>query len=99
MAKKGDYVNLHNVILTPDKRAPQVPDDTKKVPLEMWVRGFLTADANLNETATVKTITGRTVTGTLVEENPSYRHSFGDHVPEIFKIGLQLKEILFGGDQ
>ncbi len=99
MAKKGDYVNIHNIILTPDKRAPQVPDDTKKVPLAMWVRGFLTEDANLNEQATVKTITGRIVTGTLVEENPSYRHSFGDHVPEIFKIGLQLKQILFGGDQ
>ncbi len=99
MAKKGDYVNVHNIILTPDERAPQVPSDTKKVPLEMWVRGFLTEDAELNSQATVKTITGRLVEGKLVEENPTYRHSFGEHVPEIFQIGLQLKAILFGGDQ
>ncbi len=99
MAKKGDYVNVYNVILTPEQRAPQVPDDTKKVPLEMWVRGFLTEDANINDQVTVKTITGRLVKGKLVEENPTYRHSFGEHVPEIFQIGLQLKSILFGGAQ
>ncbi len=99
MAKKGDYVNVYTVVLSPEERAPQVPDDTKKVPLEMWVRGFLTADANLNDEVTVKTITGREVTGKLVEENPTYRHSFGEHVPEIFQIGLQLRELLFGGDQ
>ncbi|PID79532.1 MAG: 2-amino-4-ketopentanoate thiolase [Clostridiales bacterium] len=99
MAKKGDYVNVYNVVLSPAERAPQVPDDTKKVPLEMWVRGFLTADAELNQEATIKTITGREVTGKLVEENPTYRHSFGEHVPEIFQIGIQLKGLLFGGDQ
>ncbi len=99
MAKKGDYVNVYNVILTPEQRAPQVPDDTKKVPLEMWVRGFLTEDANINDQVTVKTITGRLVKGKLVEENQTYRHSFGEHVPEIFQIGLQLKSILFGGAQ
>ncbi len=97
MAKKGDYVNVHNIILTPEERAPQVPSDTKQVPLEMWVRGFLTEDANLKDQVTIKTITGRLVEGKLVEENPTYRHSFGEHVPEIFQIGLQLKAILFGG--
>ena len=27
MAKKGDWVLTHNIILTPQQRAPQVPED------------------------------------------------------------------------
>ena len=46
----------------------------------------------------IQTITGRRVRGKLVEANPYYSHSFGNTVPEVFKIGLQLKEILFGGE-
>ena len=47
MAKKGDWVLTHNIILTPQQRAPQVPEDTHGVPLEMWVKGHLTADAEI----------------------------------------------------
>ena len=32
MAKKGDWVLTHNIILTPQQRAPQVPEDTHGVP-------------------------------------------------------------------
>jgi hypothetical protein len=97
-AKKGDWVMVHNIVLTPEQRAPQVPDDTKKVPLEMWVKGYAQADANEGEELEVKTITGRRVTGTLVEIAPTYAHSFGNHVPELLEIGNQLRTILFGGD-
>ena len=97
-AKKGDWVNIYNVVLKPEQRAPQVPEDTKKVPLETWVKGFIEEDAEIGEMVTIKTMTGRTVIGKLVEVNPSYTHSFGNTVPEVFKIGLQLKEILFGGE-
>ena len=41
MAKKGDWVLIHKIVLSPEERAPQVPDDTKKVPLEMWIKGYL----------------------------------------------------------
>lgn len=37
-AGKGEWVMIHNIVLAPSERAPQVPDDTKEVPLEMWVR-------------------------------------------------------------
>ncbi|MBE0449637.1 MAG: 2-amino-4-ketopentanoate thiolase [Clostridia bacterium] len=97
-AKKGDWVKIYRVILKPEERAPQVPDDTKLVPLEMWVKGFLTADAELGDIVEVKTITDRMESGKLVEINPTYTHSFGNFVPELLQIGLDLKEILFGGD-
>lgn len=97
-AKKGEWVKIYRVILKPEERAPQVPDDTKLVPLEMWVKGFLTADAELGDIVEVKTITGRMESGKLVEINPTYTHSFGNFVPELLQIGLDLKKILFGGD-
>lgn len=97
-AKQGDWVNIYNTVLKPEERAPQVPQDTKKVPLETWVKGFIQHDAGIGDEVTIETITGRKVVGRLVEVNPSYTHSFGNTVPEVFKIGLQLKEILFGGE-
>lgn len=97
-AKKGDWVNIYDIVLKPEQRAPQVPDDTKKVPLETWVKGFIQHDADIGEEVEIVTMTGRRVTGKLVEVNPSYTHSFGTTVPEVFRIGLQLKEILFGGE-
>ncbi len=97
MAKKGDWVNIYSVVLKPEERAPQVPDDTKKVPLETWVKGFLHEDAKLNDEVTVKTLTGRIVKGKLVDEAPTYSHSYGDHIPELLQIGIDLREFLFGG--
>jgi len=97
-AGKGEWVMIHNIVLAPSERAPQVPDDTKEVPLEMWVRGFLTHDASLQDEAEVVTLTGRTVKGRLVEIHPAYSHSFGVHVPEQMAIGRQLREFLFGGE-
>lgn len=96
--KKGDWVKIHRVIFTPEQRAPQVPDDTKKVPLEMWVKGFCESDAQLGDEVEVITMTGRKERGTIVETDPTFSHSFGQFVPEILQIGIQLKDILFGGD-
>lgn len=97
-AVKGDWVLVYNIVLNPRERAPQVPEDTKKVPLESWVKGFIQQDADLGDTVEVKTITGRISTGKLMEVNPTYTHSFGKFMPEMLSIGMQLKEILWGGE-
>lgn len=99
MAKKGDWVIIHSIVFTSEQRAPQVPDDTKKVPLEMWVKGYLQADANIGDTVKVETRTGRIEEGTLLEVNPFYKHDFGKFVPEILQIGEQVREVLFGGEK
>lgn len=96
--KKGDWVNTHTIVLTPAERAPQVPEDTKKVPLELWVKGFAQTDGNIGDVVKVTTVTGRVAEGEVVTVNPTYTHSYGDYVPELHKIGFQLREILFGGD-
>jgi hypothetical protein len=99
MVKKNSWVRIHSILLQPGERAPQIPEDTKKVPLEMWVKGWLEEDAAIGGKAAVRTLTGRRETGTLLEENPSYRHSFGDLVPELLFIGAQARELVFGASR
>jgi len=99
MIKQGEWVRIHKVILQPSERAPQVPDDTKKVPLEMWTKGHLDADAEIGDEVSVTTATGRKETGTLLEVNPSYQHSFGIFIPELLAIDKQVRGILFGGEK
>ena len=100
IARKGDWVRIHNVVLTPDQRAPQVPEDTKSVPLELWTKGFLLDDeAKIGDTVNIETYIGRKVTGKLIEINPYYKHDFGKCVPELLYIGRQLRGILEGGEE
>ena len=73
MAKKNDWVRIHNIILTPEQRTGKLPEDTKKMPLEMWAKGHLQNDAaEIGDEVTILTSTGREERGTLVEVNPCY---------------------------
>lgn len=96
MAKKNDWVLIHRNVLEPAGRAAAVPEDTKQVPLEMWVKGHLQTDGEIGETVTVKTRTGRLETGRLLEVNPYYKHDYGKFVPELLEIDDQLRGLLFG---
>ena len=98
MAKKSDWVMIYNQILSPEQRAPQVPDDTKEVPLEMWIKGFLEEDGDIGDVVTIRTITGRQEEGKLIEVAPTYTHSFGKFIPEILEIDRILQQELHGGE-
>ena len=98
--KKGDWVRIHSVLMEAGNRAPGIPDDTSEVPYELWDKGFLISDeAEIGETVEIKTITGRKITGNLLENNPSYDHDFGEFIPEILMIDKQLKEVMRGISQ
>jgi hypothetical protein len=97
MVKKGEWVQIHQIVLKPEERPDHLPEDTKKVPLELWVKGFLEQDANMGDEVEVTTLTGRKVAGELVEVNPSYEYGFGEFVPELLKVGVQLRGILKDG--
>ena len=94
--KKGDWVQIHNVILKSGERSPDVPEDTQRVPLEAWVNGWAQNEAEIGQEVQIKTLSGRTVVGTLFEINPGYTHSFGPKVPEIASIGQELRAFLKG---
>lgn len=94
MVKKGEWVSVHCVVLPSSERAPQVPDDTKTVPLEMWTKGYLCNDAEIGDNVEVVTRVGRVQQGELVEVNPCYKHDFGNFVPELNVIGDSLRAML-----
>lgn len=98
MITKGTWVRVHKILVNPEDRSPNLPEDTKKVPVELWTKGYLQKDSEIGEEVQIKTITNRIEKGELIEANPSYSHNYGSHIPEIMEIGIQLKKILFGGD-
>ncbi|SFL94300.1 2-amino-4-oxopentanoate thiolase subunit OrtA [Pelosinus propionicus] len=100
MAKRGDWVRIHSIVLKAAERTARLPEDTQKCDLQQWTKGFLQDEsANIGEKVTVKTAANRMVKGTLIEEGPYYTHSYGKFVPEFIEIDRQLREIMFGGDK
>lgn len=100
MAKRGDWVRVHAIVLKAAERTAKIPEDTQKCDLQQWTKGFLQDEtAEVGDEVTVKTAVGRMVKGTLIEEGPHYTHSYGKFVPEIIEIDKQLREIMFGGDK
>ncbi len=98
-AKKGDWVRIYKMVLSPEERAAQVPDDTKKVPLELWDKGFLLDEkAKIGDRVKVETYIGRLMEGELVEIDPYYEHDYGRCVPELLYIGRQVKRLLKEGN-
>lgn len=100
MAKRGDWVRIHAIVLKAAERTAKIPEDTQKCDLQQWTKGFLQEEAaEVGDEVTVKTAVGRLVKGTLIEEGPYYTHSYGKFVPEIIDIDKQLREIMFGGEK
>lgn len=95
--KKGSWVQVHQIILKPEERTAKIPEETKKVPLELWVKGYLNVDGDIVE---ITTLTKRKVEGELVEVNPIYDYGFGEEfVPELVQIGEMVKSIVRGDDK
>lgn len=97
--KKGTWVQIKKVLLEPSERAQNIPEETKKVPLKLLVKGYLQEDAHEGEEVKIKTIIGRKIQGKLVAENPRYQHDFGRPIPELLSVGKEFREILNGGDE
>ena len=74
-AVKNTWVEIGGVVLQKDQRASNLPDDTKQVPLEMRVKGFLVHDADKGAEAE---IIGRAVD--VSTTNAAARHPHGETV-------------------
>jgi 2-amino-4-ketopentanoate thiolase alpha subunit len=91
---KGQWVEIHRIVLPAGERAAQIPEDTKRVPLEVRVKGFLVAAAVLGADAEIVTRAGRRLRGTLAAVNPAYTHSFGPPLAELSAIGEEVRAVL-----
>lgn len=94
LIEPGTWVEIHNQVLPAGERAPQVPEDTQLVPLQMRAKGFLVGSASLGDEVKIVTTTGRQLPGTLIQVNPAYSHQFGAPIPELSTIGVEVREIL-----
>lgn len=95
--KKGQWVQIRKVILQPEERSSNLPIDTKQVPFEMYVKGFLMNDAKTGDNVKILTVIGREVEGILVKGNPVYEHNFGKPIPELLSVGSELRQLLKEG--
>jgi hypothetical protein len=89
--RAGTWVEIARVVLPAGGRAPQVPDDTQAVPLELRAKGFLLRDAALGDEVEVETAAGRRLHGTLREASPAYAHGFGPPVAELLAAGREAR--------
>jgi len=92
-ALRGDLVQIHKVILTPEQRLEDIPACTKRVPYEAWIKGFLLDDeAMIGDIVRIETFIGRQLSGTLVEVNPEYTHHFGKPQPTLLSVGTEARK-------
>ena len=47
--KKGDWVQIENIVLPAGQRAPQVPEDTQACDLKLWVKGIAQQDGEMGD--------------------------------------------------
>lgn len=95
MLEKESYVQVHSIELSPEERTGKIPEDTKEVPLESWVKGFLMSESEIGDKAKIRTLTGREVEGTVVSVNPTFDYGFGKiYIPELLEVGILLRKIL-----
>jgi hypothetical protein len=97
-AKRGDLVQIHINILKSEERSPNLPFDTRSVPYEGWIKGFLVdEEATLGDGVRVETLIGRECSGILNAVNPVYDHHFGEPQKELLTIGEEAKQQLKKG--
>lgn len=84
--EKNEWVTIHQVVLESSQRASNLPQDTKEVPLEMWVKGHALTSGAIGDEILIITKTGRSLKGRVVEIRPRYHHDFGDYLEEVDEI-------------
>lgn len=94
MIKKGTWVEIEQIVLKPEERAQNIPEETRITPLKCWIRGNCLKDCEIGEEAEVETNIGRVVKGTVVEAEPGYNYVYGKYAPELSSIGRQARKII-----
>ena len=92
----GTWVQIETTVLKPEERAQHLPEETKKCPLMLWVKGFLEEEAEIGQEVTVRTIIGRSLKGKMIAVNPPYEHNFGRTIPELLNVGKELRDLIEG---
>lgn len=91
-ATRGDWVRITRTILEPGERSPNLPEDTRATPFQLWINGYLDQDAAaVGDDVVIRTAIGRTQYGRLVTIGPRYAHDYGDPQPELLAAADDLR--------
>ena len=90
----GTWVEIRAILLSPAARASHLSEDTRQVPLEMRTKGFLVEAALVGGEAEIETLVGRRLRGILMQANPAYTHGFGPPIPELARVGGEVRAAL-----
>jgi len=96
MAEKGAWVRIKKVVFEGGQRSDRLPEETRKVPFVVWVKGELESAGEVGDTVRARTKSGRVEEGELVEVNPVYELGYGGHVEQLRRVGDGAREALFG---
>jgi hypothetical protein len=88
------WVEIGFTILEPADRTGHLPEDTKRVPYYVRVKGFAQGEPALGETVTVQTLLGRSVEGEILRIDPEYGHGFGRPIQELIDAGSEARALL-----
>ncbi|PLX17279.1 MAG: 2-amino-4-ketopentanoate thiolase [Candidatus Muiribacterium halophilum] len=89
------WVQIEKVVLEAKERTAKIPEDTLKCDYIMRLNGILIeGEAVKGNEVIIKTLTGRTITGTFKERLPEYGHDFGKPVEELLHIGPVHRKML-----
>jgi 2-amino-4-ketopentanoate thiolase alpha subunit len=94
MIQPNTWVRIQAIVLTPSERLASLPFETRKTPLLMWLTGELMTAAEIGDMVQIRTVTGRIVSGKLLEANPTFHHDFGNDVPELRAIRKLISEAM-----
>ena len=76
MVKAGSWVEIEAVLLAPQERADNLPEDTRATPYVLRVSGFLEEDAEVGEEVSVGPSSAGSTAGPAARQ-PGLHHSFG----------------------
>jgi hypothetical protein len=85
----GSVVRVAWNVLEADEQAP-TPRRTED-PVQATVRGVVDAPVHVGEVVEVRTASGRSVRGRVIEVDPRYPASFGTPIHALTRIGPDLK--------
>jgi hypothetical protein len=93
-AKPGDWVQIRIEQLQLHERTSGLPPETGSVPYIVLVKGFALSQAVLGDAIRITTPAERELKGTLVAVDLAHAPTFGSPVPELGRIGSELRRIL-----
>ena len=88
------WVEIGFVVLEPGERTAHLPEDTRRVPYYVRLKGFTEGEPEIGQTVTVETLLGRHVEGEVLRTLPEYGHGFGRPVEELIEAGSRARALL-----